>query len=178
VITLTLPYPISANRYWTTRVVTPKGTRKPMAITHPSTEAQAYRRQVEQAAVLCAIGKPLAGRVRIDIALYPHRPQDWVKRARVAPLTWDDDVRCIDLDNANKVLLDALKGIAIEDDKWVRELHSQRMEPDGEARVVVTITPLALPASPQAELLPTHAVRWENPQGPDAPFPIREATCG
>jgi crossover junction endodeoxyribonuclease RusA len=51
------------------------------------------------------------------------------------------------------VLLDALKGVAIEDDRWVRELHSQRMEPDGDARVVVTITPLALPASPQASLL-------------------------
>jgi hypothetical protein len=96
---------------------------------------------VQKARCCSCIGKPIAGRVRIDIQLYPQRPQDWAKRARLAPLTWDDDVRCIDLDNANKVLLDALKGVAIEDDRWVRELHSQRMEPDGEARVVVTITP-------------------------------------
>jgi crossover junction endodeoxyribonuclease RusA len=58
--------------------------------------------------------------------------------------TWDDDVMCIDLDNANKVLFDAIKGIAIEDDKWVRKLTAERMEPDGEARVVMTIWPIAV----------------------------------
>jgi crossover junction endodeoxyribonuclease RusA len=66
--------------------------------------------------------------------------------------TWDDTVRCIDIDNANKVLLDALKDVAIEDDKWVRKLTAERMEPDGEARVVVTITPLAV-EQPQAALI-------------------------
>ena len=60
---------------------------------------------------------------------------------------------CLDLDNANKVLLDALKGVAIEDDKWVRQLHSERMEPDADgARVVICITPMAV-AQPQGELL-------------------------
>lgn len=146
-IVLTLPYPISANRYWTQFVL---GKRVCQA---PSAEAKAYKRAVQQAAVLARIGQPIAGRVRVAIQLFPQRPQDWAKRAAKEPLTWDDDVRCIDLDNANKVLLDALKGVAIDDDRWVRELHSQRMEPDGEARVVVTITPLALPASPQATLL-------------------------
>lgn len=148
-IRLVLPYPISANVYW--RSFVPRGQKR--AVTVVSDEAKAYKRQVQQAAVLCAIGQPLAGRVRIAIELYPQRPQDWARRARRAPLTWDDDVRCIDLDNANKVLLDALKGVAIEDDKWVRELHSQRMEPDGEARVVVTITPLVVAPAPQANLL-------------------------
>jgi crossover junction endodeoxyribonuclease RusA len=61
-------------------------------------------------------------------------------------------VQCLDLDNANKVLLDALKDVAIEDDKWVRRIDSERMEPDGEARVVVTITAIA-GAQPQADLL-------------------------
>ena len=58
---------------------------------------------------------------------------------------------CIDIDNANKVVLDSLKGAAIEDDRWVRKLTSERMEPDGEARVVVTIT--ALPADRPQETL-------------------------
>jgi crossover junction endodeoxyribonuclease RusA len=98
------------------------------------------------------IRTPLSGRVAIGIQLYPKRPQDWEKRARKAPLSWDDDVLCIDLDNANKVLLDALKGIAIDDDKWVRRIVSERMEPDGEARVVVTITPMAAQVSPQGGL--------------------------
>lgn len=146
-ITLTLPYPISANRYWTQFVL---GKRVCQA---PSTEAKQYKRQVQKAAVLACIGQPIAGRVRVEVKLYPQRPQDWARRAQRNPLTWDDDVRCLDLDNANKVLFDALKGVAIEDDRWVREIHSVRMEPDGEARVVVTVTPLAVAASPQASLL-------------------------
>jgi len=155
VIVLTLPYPISANRYWQT-VYIGKGAQR-RAIQVPTSDAKAFKAKVQQAAVLAAIGKPIAGRVRIDVQLYPQRPQDWAKRAAKAPLTWDDDVRCIDLDNANKVLLDALKGVAIEDDRWVRELHSQRMEPDGDARVVVTITPLTVAANPQGDLLPATA---------------------
>lgn len=152
-IALTLPYPISANRYWTSRVVKNKATGKPMAVTHPSTEAQAYRKQVQQAAVLQRFGQPIAGRVAINIRLYPQRPQDWARRAAKAPLSWDDDVRCIDLDNANKVLLDALKGVAIEDDRWVRVLSSERMEPDEKgARVEVRIMRLTTD-SPQADLL-------------------------
>ncbi|MFX7793104.1 RusA family crossover junction endodeoxyribonuclease, partial [Acinetobacter baumannii] len=65
---------------------------------------------------------------------------------------WDDTVRCIDLDNAKKVLLDALKGVAIEDDQWVRRIVAERMEPDADgARVVLTVTPLSV-VQPQAGL--------------------------
>lgn len=150
-IVLTLPYPISANRYWQT-VYIGKGTQR-RAIQVPTKEAKAFKESAQWEASRRGVSAPITGRVRIDIQLYPQRPQDWARRARQNPQTWDDDVRCIDLDNANKVLLDALKGVAIDDDRWVRELHSQRMEPDGEARVVVTITPLALPVAPQASLL-------------------------
>ena len=153
-IELTLPYPISANLYW--RSFVPKGHQR--AIVTLSDEAKAYKQEVGWLARQAGVRQPLAGRVAVEILLYPQRPQDWARRARKAPLTWDDDVRCIDLDNANKVLLDSLKGVAIEDDRWVRELHARRMEPDGEARVVVRITQLALPESPQASLLEgTHA---------------------
>jgi crossover junction endodeoxyribonuclease RusA len=153
VIVLTLPYPISANRYWV-QFTLGKGDKQRL-MQAPSKEAKAYKETIAWEASRRGIRCPIAGRVRIDIALYPQRPQDWAKRAQRNPLTWDDDVRCIDLDNANKVLLDALKGVAIEDDRWVRELHSVRMEPDGNARVVISITPLALGASPQASLLET-----------------------
>jgi crossover junction endodeoxyribonuclease RusA len=45
-----------------------------------------------------------------------------------------------------------MKGVAFHDDVWVRQIAAERMEPDGEARVVVTIT--AMPAAqPQADLL-------------------------
>lgn len=141
-IVLSLPYPVSANVYWRS-FVPPGGNR---AITHVSKEALAYRREVLQICLANGITQPLVGRVAIAIRLFPARPQDWARRARKLGPTWDDDVRCIDLDNANKVLLDALKGNAIEDDKWVRRLQAERMEPDEHgARVIVAITQIALP---------------------------------
>jgi len=152
-IELTLPYPISANLYW--RSFVPRGHQR--AIVTLSDEAKAYKQEVGWLCRQAGVRVPLAGRVAVEIELYPQRPQDWARRARKAPMTWDDDVRCIDLDNANKVLLDSLKGVAIEDDKWVRELLMRRMEPDGDARVVVRIRQMALPASPQGDLLGTLA---------------------
>lgn len=118
----------------------------------PSKEAKAYKATVHAEAMRAGIRAPITGRVEIGIQLYPQRPQDWARRARLNPQAWDDDVRCLDLDNANKVLFDALKGVAIEDDKWVRRILAERMEPDGEARVVVTIKPI-VSATAQADLL-------------------------
>lgn len=146
-IELTLPYPISANRYW--KAITIPG-RTMMA---PSKEAKVYKAEVAKIARQCGLATPLDCRVRLDLDLYPQRPQDWARRARINPLNWDDDVRCIDLGNAEKVLSDALQGIVFTDDRWVWDMRKRRMEPDGEARVVVRITPLALPANPQADLL-------------------------
>lgn len=151
-ITLTLPYPISANAYWGTRVVTPKGGGKPLAMTFVTHEARNYKTEIGWLLKAAGIIKPIAGRIRLDIKLYPQRPQDWQKRQRDHGESWDDTVRCIDLDNANKVLLDAMKDIAFDDDKWVREMHAERMEPDAHgARVVVTITALAV-EQPQAAM--------------------------
>lgn len=145
-ITLTLPYPLSANRYWR-----PVKLGAHISIV-PTTEAKAFRKDIAARCRDQGVHAPLAGRVHIDVKLYPARPQDWQRRMRVDGAAWDDTVRCIDIDNANKVLLDALKDVAIEDDKWVRRLTSERMEPDGEARVVVTITAMPV-AQPQADLL-------------------------
>jgi crossover junction endodeoxyribonuclease RusA len=156
-ITLTLPYPISANRYWASRVIK-HASGKQMALTYVTAEAKAYKAQVIALARAAGVIAPITGRVQLDIRLYPHRPLDFQKRMRAAGAAWDDMVMCIDLDNANKVLLDSIKDLVIEDDKWVRRLSAERMEPDGEARVVVTITALAteqpqlglaLPATPQ-----------------------------
>lgn len=116
----------------------PKGFKAP--VTTLSGEAKAYKKLVAGIVKQAGIRQPFDGRVAVDIALYPNRPQDWQRRARKDPESWDDDVLCIDLDNANKVLLDSLKGLVFHDDKWVRKLFGERMEPDGEARVVITIT--------------------------------------
>jgi len=137
-ITLTLPYPLSVNRYWT-----PVSRGKHLAIL-PTKEGKKWRAETVSLCLAQGVKTPITGRVHIDVKLYPHRPLDWQTRQRKLGASWDDDVRCIDVDNANKVLLDAMKGVVIDDDKWVRRLTSERMEPDaGPARVVVTITALA-----------------------------------
>ena len=137
-INLVLPYPVSANMYW--RTFMPKGFKAP--VTTLSSEAKAYKAEVRKLCMIAGVKEPIEGRVSVAIKLYPQRPQDWAKRAQKNPEGWDDDVRCIDLDNANKVLFDALKGIAIVDDKWVRKIVSERCEPDGNARVELVISPI------------------------------------
>lgn len=148
-VVLTLPYPLSANRYW--RTYMPKGFKAP--VTAISQEAKAYKSEVAWLAKAAGVRSPIAGRVEVNVRLYPMRPADWAKRAAKDPLCWDDTVRCIDLDNARKVLYDALKGVVFEDDRWVRRDSAERMEPDGEARVVVTVRQIAAPSSPQGSLL-------------------------
>lgn len=145
-ITVTLPPPVSANVYWRTRVV------KNIAMTYVSAEAKAFKADVAKLLRAAGVVTPFPGRVAISLTLYPHRPQDWAKRMKKLGATWDDGVRSIDLDNSIKVTLDAMKGIAFHDDVWVRRIEAERAEPDGEARVVVTITPIAV-EQPQAALL-------------------------
>lgn len=149
-ITVTLPYPISANRYWRSRVIKPRSGPE-IVSTYVSTEAKAYKQEVGWLLRAAGVREPIMGRVAVAYTLYPHRPQDWKTRQRKLGATWDDSVQCIDLDNAQKVLLDALKGLAFDDDAWVRRITTERAEPDGEARVVVTITPIVI-AQPQVGL--------------------------
>lgn len=149
-IVVTLPYPISANRYWRTRVIKPKAGPA-IVSTYVSPEAKAYKEQVGWILRAAGVRAPIEGRVAIAYTLYPHRPQDWQTRQRKLGAAWDDTVQCLDLDNAQKVLLDSLKGIAFEDDAWVRRIEAQRAEPDGEARIVVTITAINT-EQPQAAL--------------------------
>ena len=143
-VRLVLPYPISSNAYWSHRVVTPKG-RRAMALTHVTHEAKAYQRDVQMLAKQAGIRSPIAGRVALIVRLFPARPQDWARRAAKDPDGWDDSVRSIDLDNALKVLLDALKDVAFNDDSWVRRIDAERCEPDERgARVEVEIAPMAV----------------------------------
>lgn len=139
---LVLPYPVSANRYWSSRCVRNKHTGQYMAMTYVTSEAQAYKREVALLAKAAGV-KPLPGRVCVELKLYPHRPADWAKRARKDPDYWADTVQCIDLGNCEKVLSDALNGIAWLDDKQHHRIVKDRMDPDEHgARVVVTISPL------------------------------------
>lgn len=152
-ITLKLPYPISANRYWAHRVVTPKGGR-PMALTYVTPEAKQYKETVGWLAKAAGV-KPIMGRVAIVIELYPHRPLDYLKRMKLHGDAWDDTVQCLDLGNTEKVLSDALKDVLFGDDKLLHDIHLKRMEPDGEARVVVHLTPYVRAGAAQPSLLET-----------------------
>lgn len=151
-ITLTLPYPISANRYWASRVVTVKGRQMPMV--YVTSEAKAFKEQVGWIAKAAGVQAPFAGRVHLSAALYPNRPQDYRTRMRKLGPNWDDGVQCIDIDNALKVLIDSLRGVVIHDDSWQnRKTTIERMEPDEHgARVVLTIEQIAQPAV-QGDLL-------------------------
>lgn len=147
-IYLTLPYPVSANRYW--KAVTIPG-RTMMA---PSKEAKVYKADVQRIARAAGLAQPLTCRVELWLRLYPARPQDWARRQRRDPATWDDDVRCIDLGNAEKVLSDALQGIVFDDDRRIWRQHKERMEPDAKgARVELAIRAMPARAVPQADLL-------------------------
>lgn len=155
-ITLRLPYPVSANRYWSHGII------KGHAVTFVTKEAKAYKATVAAIARQAGLRIPLDGRVELTLRLFPQRPQDWAKRAQRNPDTWDDDVRCIDLGNCEKVLSDALNGVAWVDDKQLRDIRLVRCEPDGEARVEVTIAPVKRQAIAPALFEPV-------------PQPIREA---
>jgi crossover junction endodeoxyribonuclease RusA len=110
---VTLPYPISANKYW-----------RPVPINGhvtivPTKEAKQYKAEVGWILRAAGVRAPIEGRVSIHIDLYPKRPLDWQTRQRKHGAAWDDTVQCIDIDNARKVLYDAFKGIVIVDDKWI-----------------------------------------------------------
>lgn len=134
-VSLVLPWPVSANRYW--RTYFPKGFAVP--VTTLSSEAKSYKREVARIAYQQGIREPLKGKVEIEMHLYPQRPKDWAKRAK-ADKNWDLTVKSIDLDNARKVLYDSLKNVVFQDDKYVFRDHGYREVPDDKpARVEVTI---------------------------------------
>lgn len=144
---LSIPYPVSANRYW--RSYVPRGHNR--AIVVLSEEAKSYKSEVGWLAKAAGLRAPLGGRVNVHIELYPAMPQDAAQRMRKLGEGWDERVRSIDLDNALKVTIDALKGIAYEDDRQVWKLSAERMEPDGQARAVVTVEPIVV-VSKQTEI--------------------------
>lgn len=165
-ITLTLPYPPSANRYWATRVIPARPGKAALAITYVTPDAKAYKEQVGWLAKAAGV-KRIDGRVAMVVELYPNRPLDFKKRMRQMGDAWDDSVMCIDLGNCEKVLSDALKDVVFGDDKLLHDIHLKRMEPDGEARVVVHLQPYVRSTVEQPSLLPAEPVKAQ-------PAPIPE----
>ncbi|MDB5731737.1 MAG: endodeoxyribonuclease RusA [Variovorax sp.] len=141
-VTVKLPYPISANRYFRDRVIPAKGTRAALVQRYVTKEARDYQESVGWLLKNAGVRQAITGRVRVDLQLHPHCPQDWRARQRKDPLWWADTVQRLDLDNCRKVLIDALKGVAIVDDVQVWKDSGEVMEPreDVEACVVLRIS--------------------------------------
>ncbi len=137
-VTVKLPWPVSANRYW--RSFVPRGHKR--AIVVLSDEAKSYKTEVAYLARAAGMRTPEPGRVQVECKLYPALPRDAARRMRKLGYGWDDSVRSLDLDNALKVTIDALKGIAYHDDRQVWRLTAERMEPVGEPCMVVRVTPI------------------------------------
>lgn len=107
-ITVRLPYPISANRYW--RLVRGRNM--------VSKEAEAYKMEAGLRARLAGMRSPLSGPISIKFVLLPK-----AKKNGQASL-----IR-LDLSNCIKVSEDALNGIAFHDDNQVVQIVAEIGEP-------------------------------------------------
>lgn len=125
---LTLPYPVSANRYWRH---TPRGV-------YVSKEAQDFKTHAGFIARLNGFPEPLTCRVRLGLTLCPKLPADWHRRAK-KDSEWQSKVHSYDLDNVVKVTLDSLNGVAYVDDAQVWEIIARRGEPVEGGALVVSI---------------------------------------
>lgn len=153
VVLARLPAPISANRYWRSRVIQPKAGPA-MVSTYVSKEAEQFKESVAWLLKQQGVRRVLTGRVQVDLRLLPHCPKDWKSRMRKDPAGWADTVQRIDLDNAMKVVLDALKGVAIEDDVQVWRSFSEVLEPqEGEDACVILQLSRLVRELPQAQLV-------------------------
>lgn len=107
-IMLSLPYPVSANRYW-------RKTRT--GRTYISADAMAYRQSVAMACKQSKVTQ-IVGKASLTMCLNPKMTQKGVASKAL-----------IDLDNALKVTLDALIGHAYSDDKQVKRIVIEYGEP-------------------------------------------------
>lgn len=122
-----LPYPISTNVYWRTfrgRMVR-------------SSAAVAYKDEVGWIARSNRL-ELFSVPVMVMLVLHPVRPADAEKREKKDRL-WGLNVRRIDIDNAQKVALDALQGIAYENDRQITYLSIKLGQPIAGGGLYVTI---------------------------------------
>lgn len=112
-INLNLGYPVSLNRY----------LRHAKGRTYRSKDAEQYRLHVASECLRARIDRPLAGLLELRLVLHPHMPANAAKRERKdGPNWWHEGVRCLDLDNAQKVALDAMQDHVYADDAQIRRI--------------------------------------------------------
>lgn len=112
-----LPHPVSANRYW--RTFRNRTVR--------SAEANKYRKDA-QFAFLLANGRKHDGPVRVAILFHPRANKDGsASKSR------------LDIDNVIKVALDALNGLAYNDDKQIVAVSAEIAAPVPYGGLTVTV---------------------------------------
>ena len=152
-ISLVLPYPVSANKYW--RSVTIRGRGNVML---RSKAANEYRDQVHALALTAGLREPILGLVGVTLVLHPREPVDAAKRIRKEGAHWHLNVKAMDVDNAIKVALDALAGIAYVDDEQIATLMIDRGMPVPGGALAVRVREVepdeVFPPAPQMELIP------------------------
>lgn len=114
-VTITLPFPPSANRYW--RYVTIKGAPRVLI----SKAGRQYREAVG-ACLVAARARPLADDLAVEITLHP------------------PDRRKRDADNSLKCLLDSLQhGGLFEDDSQITDLTVRKRHPVEGGKAMVRV---------------------------------------
>lgn len=123
-VKLVLPYPVSANRYWISFWA--KNLRR--VITGVTKEAEAFKEECEWRARAAGVRVPLTGPVELRVRLVP------------------ENKVCMDLDNALKVTVDAMKGIVYADDDQIYRIVAERGNADPTGKhVEIEVLPYQIP---------------------------------
>lgn len=119
-----LPYPLSLNRYWT---VLP-GTRQ----IGPSIEGRRWKQAARALALTRKpAGAPIDGAVAVGIELHPKARRDGKASGTR-----------VDVDNACKLALDALQGVAYANDRQIEVLVVRVARPLPDGGMTVTVEPV------------------------------------
>jgi crossover junction endodeoxyribonuclease RusA len=116
-----LPYPISTNRYW----------RNYRGRTVRSKEAVAYKEQVAWANLGTRHHKPISDSVAVVVTLHPKLTAKGVASKTV-----------MDLDNCLKVTLDALQGVAYDNDAQIKAISVCYGDAVKDGGVTVKVSPV------------------------------------
>ena len=119
-VTIELPYPPSANRYW--RIFRNRAVL--------SAEATAYKRIAKGTAISSGVKAPSSDDLlSVVVVLHPKQKKDGTASKTV-----------IDLDNCLKVALDSLQGTVYENDRQIVEIHAAYGEPKDGGGLTVSIS--------------------------------------
>lgn len=130
-------YPPSVNRYW-------RMFRNRMVRSSTAVEYKEHVAEVSSA----VFPESMKGCIMVDVKLHPIRPKDWQKREKKDSM-WALGVRRIDLDNALKVALDAMQGIAYDDDRQITDIRIRLRNPIEDGGMTVTVGPDEFWETPQ-----------------------------